>query len=35
MVNDIIKQKFPDFAEHAVVDPILFGDFRNVAQVFI
>lgn len=32
MINQLIKEKFPDCADHALVDPILFGDFRNVAQ---
>lgn len=32
IINQLIVDKFPDFKEHALADPILFGDFRNAAQ---
>ena len=32
MVNQLVVEKFADFKEHALVDPVLFGDFRNAAQ---
>lgn len=32
-LNEIVSSNFPGFAESVLVDPILFGDYRNAFKV--